>query len=363
VVRGRIPVANNGNAAYLGPRVPERDAKGEVRVNLLAFIGAILGLCSAFMPWRWLVNPFVDFEASLAWDFVHFDMVTNLVFLVGGLLFLIGSLLSIFRTIGAFVQVSGVIVYSIGYVRWAKHVDYSGWDVGLGAGFWLGVLSACLVVSGILLSIMIEIRPSFKPAGFSDRARTIRMLLSWNHTIGQQKNLSEGRRPTPRFVSVLIGTLIVTCVLLAVYSTSLQAHDAIVQEIDGGVIWVVTFPGLPWNRTNVVIGDHSSWAYWDLDNTGLDRGTWSAYTANQTSLSEDNITLTVVDSTGNGVADYGDAVIFMIPGSSFKSGVTYSAFLTTGKPGGINGVGGWQLEFKFRNGHLASYDVSHRYSL
>lgn len=158
---------------------------------------------------------------------------------------------------------------------------------------------------------------------------------------------------------VLLVVLVVIVVIAPVvaYSIIQEFGDRtpVVQEVDGGIMWTLDFNYRSWNSSDIWLYDGPSSAYWTLEDAELDQGMKVAYTTSQTPLGEDNVTLTVVDSKGNGIADHGDTITIIMLGSSFRSDRDYQVFL---KDERSMSWSGWDLRMKFIDGHLDSYSIS-----
>ena len=158
------------------------------------------------------------------------------------------------------------------------------------------------------------------------------------------------------WIVVLLVVIMVITPIVA-YSTVQELGDRtpLVQEVDGGITWTLDFNGRSWNSSDIWLYDGPSSAYWTLEDAELDQGMKVAYTTSQTPLGEDNVTLTVVDSKGNGIADRGDTITIIMLGSSFRSDRDYQVFL---KDERNISWSGWDLRMKFIDGHLDSYSIS-----
>jgi hypothetical protein len=327
-----------------------------IRVNLFAVSGAAIGILSLFGCWQWTSYPLGDYQHTAVFSFTHlYEAAHRPEMLLGEVVFLAGSLIAFRKTFGAAVQFSGLVVYCLGYLDLKRDLDYPGWDVGLGLGFWAAVFATSLVVAGFVFALMTDVRPFMLNPDRSDRLTTVR-TRGFGSSESAKMESSGGRVTSMRKAgSVIVSVLLIACLSIGAIAY-LQANEAIVQEIDGGVGWTLDFSWMSWSQADVWIHDDDVAASWSLEDKGLDNGTWAAYTASPRPFGEQDITLTVVDSTGNGIADYGDTLIFMIPGSSFESGKTYHADITNGMSLSWSG---WELEFEFQNGRLASYSVHH----
>lgn len=219
-----------------------------------------------------------------------------------------------------------------------------------------------LVGAGIALGVVIEVRRSQGDVERGSRLTTI-MGSSSSSTVPahaakprDDRVIMRGLAPTA--VAVIV---VLSCVLAGV-TVLYNDTDHQVEEIDGGIVWILDFQYRSWNKSHVMIHDNHanaygnlSFAHWTLENSCLDRGVWSAFMGNVSDFGEDNISMTIVDSTGDGIADYGDAIIFVVSGQSFRSDRTYFAFVTDQNSLGWSG---WELKFTFKSGSLSSYSVS-----
>jgi predicted anti-sigma-YlaC factor YlaD len=146
-----------------------------VKVNILAVIGAFLGIFVILLPW---LTSTVDFgntasvaTKSLTDQILHEQDTT---FAAAGVIFLFGSAFALITTIAGVIQLAGTFVYvgavasTLGTRALAPSVTQTD---ALGVGFFLGVLAGIITLIGLARPVSISATKSNE----TGRSR----LLTW----------------------------------------------------------------------------------------------------------------------------------------------------------------------------------------
>lgn len=289
-------------------------------MNVLCTIGAMIGLASIFLSWTWWSSvPTSDYLTSASLATMLMDIpshLDNLMF-VGGTVFAAGALVAFISPTGGLIQAFGLVLFYADEIDRQANVERFGFDRGVGLGFFIACLSTLLVITSLV-----------RPSGIGHGGR----IVAWSERIWTMS----GHLDRPYWAALLRGVRRNEAWVIALTVTGLLAATVVVVEnepfdkgplveIDGGVMWVVdSATHVTWTDGSVSLGDGSETVVWDTDCDSLGMGVWATNVYETKNLSGVNLTLTIIDSTGNGQIGSGDALVLTAgEGTSFTEGVQY----------------------------------------
>jgi len=121
-------------------------------MNVLCLLGAIIGVVAIFLAWLTMSAMGFSVDADLT---DALDMPSSELGYTAAILFIVGSVMAFLTSIGFIIQLAGVAAW---YVWYADTYQGMGSVVDLGVGFYLGVVSAVIV----LISIVKPMGPGMK---------------------------------------------------------------------------------------------------------------------------------------------------------------------------------------------------------
>lgn len=341
-----------------GQRQTPQPAKATV--NVLCLIGAIIGLTAVFLSWNWIGAGFVQEERSiwhLVWDMLPHDALD--LFVVSGVLFVFGSLLALVTPTGGLLQAIGLVGF---YVREVDMEEWlpSGWVGGLAIGWYLGILSAALVLASMVLPLGI---------GYSDLtmswSRRLRVFFSHESKAGAStgtyasilgvinKSIKEGNR-LPQVLAIVIFIMVAS----AIYANSPDRAPEPLREVEGGILWIVDFSlstGYEWNVSSLNLSDGTNSVVWITESDSLEKGSWSSVAFETKTFNGMALVLTVTDWNGNGKMDVGDLLTLTTTNQvSFADGVPYTLSFNWHNDSRMSPRHYVDISFEFQNGDLES---------
>lgn len=226
-----------------------------LRINILALLGAFIGLISLFAPW--IITNYVWYGSGERWVFgtenhYFFDFVNSYDWNFFMIFF--GILLSAGSTLSVIILVPGLAIFFI----LSQGLGFSGGFVSLGAGFYMSCIAAIM----ILFSIFRPIGPGYKKDCKPDLLGRILTLSNGRHEMkvreessGKNSNTTEDtmlmripRRDVVLKKWNLIGILFVVLVLVISIVLSTQPTSQIrihgIYHIEGTVIVSIYFDGV-----------------------------------------------------------------------------------------------------------------------
>ena len=331
-------------------------------VNVLCIVGAIVGLVAILTPWLW----------TRAGELLIFDPLLGILehvpglkeeYLVGGVLFIVGTLAAFLSTAAGFIQLTGLAVFFLGdmerledYARWEF-----GYDGGLSIGFFLGILSASIVLASLA-------RPTGVGLGTGIPLLARRRWLVFPRVRnGPRRTRSSSRRSIlSRLRSekkwVMMITAVAVVAVVTVPSINYLTRTAPpLSQVQGGILWVLNFPEGQrslggWNGTIVSLNDSSEEVVWDGGLSGLSFGSWCAVNLGSRCLQSLDVNLTMVDWAGDGVAGYGDSVYLTTQNSTaFIEDTVYKLRLERPSYHFSFPTMRFAVSFEFHDGHLDSW--------
>ncbi len=333
-------------------------------VNYLCIIGAVVGAAAVFGPWLSFSAGDLDGTTTLSRIVsTRWSDDTGDLFFIGGGLFIGGTVLAaVLSPISGFAQIAGLALF---YMR-LQDIEYapSYSSYGVGTGFYMGVLSAAIVVVSLL-------RPTGTGYQMPIRSWAPRLLVFARAGTGGVGSSGPRNRITRalsrvkrdmRWEAVLVAVAITSAAFSASVAGLFQ-EDQVLTEVTGGVAWELSVEdgsafGL-WSSIDVVLGDGEDSVAWDLSEERLDAGTWVADVLPTMDLGGLNVTLTVIDWSGDGRAMIGDSIMLTASGGgSFEDGRTYTVFVVKGvvtDDGGYICWSGMIVAFLFHDGCVDSW--------
>ena len=323
---------------------------GQPVVNVLALCGAIVGVAAVFCSWFVMNTQEVSYSLSL-WTYLYeyTDSSNSLYF--GGILFALGSIAAFFTQLSSPVQIAGLATVLMDL-----------WDpVALGVGFYMGVLSAAI----ILASIAFPIGPGFEVGATSFRSR----LLVKTHgaprlapqKVRQQSpiglRLRQSVRANGKWFSILIAVSLWSVTVVS-YENDFFGDDQILTQVEGGIVLGTSSLGksmvaYPWDgfRLSLHVGESS--VGWNFSNPDLVTGTWCAVNLGTRSLDSLNVSLTAVNRGGDRAFDPGDQLaLIAVDDTTFEEDVTYRLWWKTDRAIAWSGI---EISFVFHDGNLDSW--------
>lgn len=341
-----------------GQRQTPQPAKATV--NVLCLIGAIIGLTAVFLSWIWTRAGFVQEERSI-WHLVS-DMLPHDaldLFVVSGVLFVFGSLIALVTPAGGLLQAIGLVGF---YFREVDREEWlpSGVVGGLAIGWYLGILSAALVLASMVLPLGI---------GYSDLtmnwSRRLRVFFSHESKAGAStgtyptllgvisKSIKEGNRLS-QVLAIVISILIAS----AIYANFPDRAPEPLREVEGGILWIVDFSlstGYEWNVSSLNLSDGTNSVVWITESDSLEKGSWSSVAFETKTFNGMALVLTVTDWNGNGRMDVGDLLTLTTTNQvSFADGVPYTLSFNWHNDSRMSPRHYVDISFEFQNGDLES---------
>jgi len=341
-----------------GQRQTPQPAKATV--NVLCLIGAVIGLTAVFLTWSWIRVGFFQEEHSI-WHFVS-DMLPHDpldLFVVSGVLFVFGSLLALLTPAGGLLQAIGLAGF------YFREVDKEEWLPssavgGLAIGWYLGILSAALVLASMVLPLGI---------GYSDLtmnwSRRLRVFFSYESKAGAStgthasiigviiRSIKDGNR-----LSQVLAIVILIMVASAIYANSPDRAPEPLREVEGGILWTVDFSlsiGYKWNVSSLNLSDGTNSVVWITESDSLEKGSWSSVAFETKTFNGMALVLTVTDWNGDGRMDVGDLLTLTTTNQvSFADGVPYTLTFNRHNASWIPPPHYVEIYFEFQNGDLES---------
>lgn len=361
VQRGRRDMGEFEEASHSqknGQRQTQQPAKATV--NVLCLIGAIIGLAAVFLSWSRIRVGFFQEERSI-WHLVS-DMLPHDpldLFVVSGVLFVFGSLLALVTPTGGLLQAIGLAGF---YVREVDMEEWlpSGTAGGLAIGWYLGIFSAALVLTSMVLPLGM---------GYSDLtmswSRRLRVFFSHESKAGAStgthtsiigvisKSIKEGNR-----LSQVLAIVILIMVASAVYANFPDRAPEPLREVEGGILWTVDFSlsiGYKWNVSSLILSDGTNSVVWITESDSLEKGSWSSVAFETKTFNGMALVLTVTDWNGDGRMDVGDLLTLTTTNQvSFADGVPYTLSFNRHNVSWIPPPHHVEIFFEFQNGDLES---------
>lgn len=324
--------------------------------NVLALCGVVIGLSAVFCTWfRWDYS-FGTWSTSL-WDFLtrEWFTVSNLADL-GGLLFVSATLAALITQVSGLVQIAGLAMV------FADFADRA----AMGIGFYMGILSAALVIA----SIAFPVGPGFEAGPCSLRNRFSvfgrrksqpdRKAVNERHSL----RLRMGRllRANGKWISLLVAVSIWFATVV-VYENDFFRDDPLLTQVEGGFTAdSFSFGGAVFHLSEnllLSLDDGENSVSWSLSNTELELGMWCVADLGYRNLGSLNVSLTALNHNGDEYLGPDDQLIVLARnGTSFEEDVVYSISLKYNKLVPLSGV---IISFVFHDDVLDSW-VSYRWS-
>lgn len=296
-----------------------------VFVNGLCLVGALIGLCSIYLPWvgaeYWSVSlaDILNLHSSEA--------------ALAGALFLAGTFLALLFPIGGVVQLAGLFMFCRAE-RWFGDVS-----VDPAFGFFVALASCALVLAGFVRPM----GPGYASvqSWWSERAETsAKVCLLYGRVLSQRISSIGALVRAVRTHSVWMASLFVaiSAVICLACAGALglmiggDEREYVHTSLTGVIVEfnnVTSMPNLPWSDATLRLDDGVNTVGWD-DNPIL----WASVEDTSLSLEERNLSgLTVfpiiTDSDRDGSLSGYDQIEFVAAaGESFSEGCSYSVLIS-----------------------------------
>jgi hypothetical protein len=338
-------------------------------INILCLCGLILGIAAVFSTWTYYSEG--DYTSTT----YLITILPPTVLIAGASLFVLGTILAILTPLAGLVQVAGLVGFLAPTMdRAALWSEHSGGSVEFGpsVGFYVGVLSAVLV----LASLIHPMGPGF------GRSRTTLRRRFFVYTSGKHRRKREWVYHGPRmkhkrarewkislsplraalsrhrkWVAMLVSFMLVS-LFIGLYENDFLAEEQPLEQVRGGV-FLELFPedvlagSNYWEAFHLSASQGDSGTGWTFQNSGLDGGVWSVLDLGKRSLGPLNLSLTIIDRQGNGVASPGDKLVITAQDATvFADDTVYSLYWRTNRTIAWTG---WEVSFEFHDGCLDSW--------
>lgn len=326
-------------------------------VNVLCLCGAIIGVAAALSSWVCYSEMGYSVTVALG-EYIqpsHYDSFHPLLF-YGGMLFVVGTLLSFLTPLSGIVQGTGLSLFAVDFLGISAHLDDV--EVVLRTGFYAGIVSAALV----LASLFVPMGPGFGSVrhGFRHRLSVFRGARPGrNVRVAQRLRAIETSALAQRkWASLLVAVILASAVMVFHDRDFFREEEALVPIMGGVQLYPCSpdlglFAGGAWESYRVSLYEGDSGVGWTFQSDGLDGGTWSALSLGTGILGDLNVSLTVIDVSGDGIVHYGDSLVFTVnDGAAFSDDVVYRLFWKTNRSIAWTG---WEVSFVFHEGHLDSW--------
>ena len=339
-----------------------RQVRGPPFVNVLALCGVVIGFAAVFCPWfRWDYS-YGMWSTSL-WEFLTSEwFAVNRFVDIGGLLFVSATIAALFTQLSGSVQIAGLAMIFMDVAD----------RVGMGIGFYMGVLSAAI----ILASAAFPIGPGFEAGPYTIRNRLAvighkpsqpeKQGVKGGHS--QRLQLRRLIRANGKWISLLVAVSIWSTTVVS-YENDFFRDDPLLLQIPGGVSIEsdALGPGLsafPWTGCQLTLGNGESIVGWNFSNPELTSGAWCAVNLGYRNLETLNVSLTAVniggDPEGWGLFGPGDQLALVAQNdTSFEEGVVYSILWKVTY--GLIVWTGIEISFMFNDGNLDSWVSQERF--
>lgn len=295
-----------------------------VFMNEVCFLGALIGLCSIFLPWAGVEH----WSVSLA-DVM--DTRSDEPVLACAL-YLTGTLLALLFPIGGFIQLAGLLMFYRS-VFWlgSTFTDPS-------YGFFVAVASCIMVLTGF-------VRPTgsgYIPlqSWWSRRTETSARVCVWEGRVHSQRVSSfrdivgiAGNRPA--WTGLVAVLLVIAIVLAGAYALGFTvggdereyAHvssTGVIIEFEN----LTYVPYFDWSSSILTLGDGTNQVSWDVSSGSWGSGVCTSLSFEERNLSGLTLFPIITDSEGDGHLSVGDYIVFSVnDGESFTKDRTYSAVI------------------------------------
>lgn len=305
--------------------------------NLYCIAGALIGIAAIFTPW--ITTSAGLFEDSNNQDEMIRDGVTHshyLDYLLGGFLFVVGCLIAFYTPLGGSIQSVGLVLFlhaELDRQEAFRDSTQSIYHGSVGFGFFLGCVSAVIVLSSIRYSYLM--RQQSREISWSDKTRVLLRTRTFHvradttlqdHSSGQVRLVNQYKRPL-----AAICLMFVIAILIVAGVNYPYGPDPPLQKVDGGVLWVRdwVYTSLAWTF-NLTVYDSSQSTTWLITSEDLGNETWVVHSWAPLGLGDMNVTLSIIDFQGNMRMDLGDAVVLTADYGGFHENQTYRIALTWG---------------------------------
>jgi hypothetical protein len=324
-------------------------------VNVLSLCGVVIGVAASLCAWHYYALPGY-FGTYTLWDtLLHNYHSGDILFFLGSLVFMAGTAAATITPLSGLVQVTGLSMYAVKILSIAPQADGV---TGVLIGFYAGAMSAAMVV----MSLLVPMGPGF---GNSPGRLKTRLLVFSGFGTGHLSRSRSGPRGVAKsllanrkWVSVLVVVMLASTFLVMQDRDLYREHELLSAAGEGVLLYPCypdkgLFTGLPWESFRLSMYQGDSVVGWTFQNDGLDDGAWSALSLGTKTLGDLNVSLTVVDMTGNGIVGLGDYVVVTAQdGTTFSDGTVYSLYWKTNRTIAWTG---WEVSFVFQDGHLDSW--------
>jgi len=111
----------------------------KLNVNLLGLVGAVIGVVAIFLAWLEAGGMTADLRDAL-------DMPSSELGYTAAIIFIVGTVIALVSSIGFILQLAGVAAWAMWFSD--TYQGFSG--VNLGVGFYLGIVSAVIVLVSLV---------------------------------------------------------------------------------------------------------------------------------------------------------------------------------------------------------------------
>jgi len=324
-------------------------------INVPALCGAVIGVASFFCPWFRFDWMDATWSRTLWSLFVHNWYDINHLWILGSVLFVLGTIAALVTQMSGMLQVAGLALTV------TNLQEISPGDTVLGIGFYMGLLSASIILG----SWAYPIGPGLESGAPESRRRFVVIMrgvpLSGTQSVHEKRPLGSRVRQMfhahGKWISILVAVSVWSVTVVS-YETDFFSKDQLLTQVGSSVIIEGSSFGIAfhWDGYLLSLHDGDNGVAWNFSDPELVAGTWCAVDLGERSLGSLSVSLTAVNQNGDLYFGLNDQLVLTAQnGAFFEEDVIYSIWWKTDRMLSWSGI---EISFMFHDGDLESW-VSH----